>query len=43
MPEICVDSKDGGAINYQELIPMLLKEVQSLRKRVAELEAKVNV
>jgi hypothetical protein len=43
MPEICVEGNDVGSINYTELVPMLLKEVQSLRKRVAELEAKVNV
>lgn len=43
MPEICVEGNDVGSINYTELVPMLLKEVQILRKRVAELEAKVNV
>lgn len=38
LPEIC--SKDGEtrAINYTELIPMLLKEIQELRARVAALE-----
>jgi len=42
MPEICVESDGQKAINYVELIPMLLKEIQELRGRVAELEAKVN-
>lgn len=41
MPEICSDDEGQKSINYIELIPMLLKEVQELRKRVAELEAKV--
>jgi hypothetical protein len=36
MPEICTE--DG--INYLELVPMLLKEVQELRARVAALEEK---
>ena len=43
LPEIC-DSEDRGdslkTINYVELVPVLLKEIQSLRKRVAELETK---
>lgn len=39
MPEICTDGdKEGKAINYTELIPMLLAEVQQLRARVSELE-----
>ena len=37
IPEICFDEKEKG-INYTELIPILLKEVQSLRKRVSSLE-----
>ena len=40
MPEICVESGDSKAINYVDLIPMLLKEIQNLRKRVSELENK---
>lgn len=44
MPEICLENDKGEkSINYVELVPMLLKEVQDLRKRVAELEAIVNV
>ena len=43
VPEICIDGEDGKAINYVELVPMLLREIQSLRKRVAELEGKVYV
>ena len=39
MPEICTDGdKEGKAINYVELIPMLLAEVQQLRARVSEIE-----
>lgn len=41
MPEICANNEGQKSINYIELIPMLLKEVQDLRKRVAELEAKL--
>ena len=38
MPEICTQSEENKAINYVELIPMLLKEIQSLRARVKALE-----
>ena len=38
MPEICSRDEGNKAINYTELIPMLLKEIQDLRKRVSELE-----
>jgi len=38
MPEICTKDESSKAINYVELIPMLLKEIQDLRKRVKELE-----
>ena len=38
MPEICTDDESDKAINYVELIPALLKEIQELRIRVAELE-----
>lgn len=38
MPEICSDNGEKKTINYVELIPVLLKEIQDLRKRVAELE-----
>ena len=41
IPEICFDEKEKG-INYTELIPVLLKEIQSLRKRVASLENPTN-
>ena len=44
MPEICSknpqDDRDKS-INYIELIPMLLKEIQDLRKRVKELESRL--
>lgn len=42
IPEICNEENHKGktmySINYPELIPILLKEIQDLRKRVAELE-----
>jgi sporulation protein YlmC with PRC-barrel domain len=38
MPEICTDDESNKAINYVELIPMLLKEIQELRARVKALE-----
>ena len=40
LPEICDpgDDKTDKSINYVELVPVLLKEIQSLRKRVEELE-----
>ena len=46
LPEICRGDKDAKteekAINYIALVPLLLKEIQELRKRVATLEDKVN-
>lgn len=41
VPEICVDSGKEKGINYVELVPLLLKEIQDLRKRVSELEEEV--
>lgn len=42
LPEICVgkaeDQDEIKGVQYIELIPILLKEIQDLRKRVAELE-----
>jgi hypothetical protein len=38
MPEICNDDGEKKAINYVDLVPVLLKEIQSLRRRVAALE-----
>ena len=38
MPEICTGDEAEKGINYVEMIPMLLKEVQNLRQRVSELE-----
>lgn len=40
LPGICMNAGQQKSINYMELVPMLLKEVQDLRRRVAELEAK---
>ena len=41
VPEICVQTPSKKkAISYVELVPVLLKEIQELRKRVAELEKK---
>ena len=42
LPEICLPARseaDVPSIDYTDLIPILLKEVQSLRNRVSELEA----
>lgn len=42
LPEICrynPDDPTDSAINYTMLVPVLLKEIQDLRKRVATLEA----
>ena len=33
-----VDEEDMMGVDYSKLVPMLIKEVQSLRSRVAELE-----
>ena len=38
MPEICTGDESAKAISYVEMIPMLLKEIQSLRARVKQLE-----
>lgn len=38
MPEICTGDEGQKAINYVELIPILVKEIQSLRQRVSDLE-----
>ena len=38
MPEICTGDESDKAINYVELIPALLKEIQELRIRVKTLE-----
>jgi len=38
MPEICTGDEGSKAINYVEMIPMLLKEIQELRARVKALE-----
>ena len=38
MPEICTNDESDKAINYVELIPALLKEIQDLRARVKQLE-----
>ena len=38
MPEICTGNDSEKGVNYMELVPMLLKEVQELRARVKALE-----
>ena len=42
MPEICHERDGEKSINYVELVPMLLKENQTLRKRVASLEERIS-
>jgi len=40
-PEVCFEDEDGSkGIAYTDMIAVLIKEVQDLRKRVAELERK---
>ena len=38
LPNICTQDESNKAINYVELIPMMLKEIQDLRARVKALE-----
>ena len=38
MPEMCTGDEGNKALMYMELIPVLLKEIQNLRRRVSELE-----
>lgn len=38
LPEICMPETEGKGIIYSELVPVLLKEIQSLRQRVQQLE-----
>ena len=38
MPELCSGNEGQKGINYMELVPMLLKEIQELRARVKALE-----
>ena len=38
MPDICTQDESNKAINYVELIPALIKEIQELRARVKQLE-----
>ena len=45
LPDICIGGDDGAdeskAINYVDLIPMLLREIQGLRRRVKDLEVMI--
>lgn len=38
LPEICTGNEKNKGINYVDLVPVLLKEIQDLRKRVKALE-----
>lgn len=38
MPEICTPEGENKAISYIELVPILLKEIQNLRNRLAAVE-----
>ena len=42
VPVVCENTDGLKNINYVELVPVLLKEIQSLRKRVASLENPTN-
>lgn len=48
IPEICSETKDENSnktekeLNYIDIVPLLITEIKDLRKRVAELERKVN-
>lgn len=42
LPDICSQDESAKAINYTELIPVLLAEIKSLRQRVKELEERMN-
>ena len=42
LPEITTQDDNNKAINYTELVPIMLKEMQELRKRVAMLENRVD-
>ena len=39
-PEVCVENNGTKGISYTDLVSVLIKEVQDLRKRVSELERK---
>ena len=41
LPEICTGEENMKAIEYTQLIPVLLKEIQSLRARVKALEERM--
>lgn len=41
LPDICNDNGKAKTIDYISLVPILLKEIQDLRKRVADLEQKL--
>lgn len=43
LPEICTKNDNNKAIDYTQLIPVLLKEIQSLRRRIEYLENKKGV
>lgn len=41
LPTICEESGESKTINYVDLVPILLKEIQSLRRRVKKLESSI--
>lgn len=41
LPDICNNNGKAKTIDYVALVPILLKEIQDLRKRVADLEQKL--
>lgn len=40
-PEMCTEDESAKALEYTTLIPVLLKEIQELRKRVKDLEERM--
>ena len=41
IPDICTQDETDKGINYIELVPIMLKEMQEMRKRIKELEDRV--
>jgi len=42
LPNVCVNSDGNVGITYTAIIPVLTKEIQNLRKRLAAVETELN-